>query len=291
MGGATVVYAAALGGMALAGPALGAALPVPRAAVGLPLMLVIGAGWVAMVVVLNVAAQSGTPPWVRGRALAAYFTAFFGTMAAGSVVWGAVAGAIGLAGALGAAAGTLLLGLVTLARWRLAAGDGEELSRSASWEDPVVSHRIDPDDGPVVVTIEYEIDDGDAGAFAAAMQPVRRTRYRDGAMLWVLSRDTERPGRWLEVFLVESWAEHLRQHERVTVADSRVQEAARAFHRGAGRPVVRHFIAATTGAATTGAGTTGANSSAAGGAGVGGGLPSPPGALSAQARPPGASTA
>jgi hypothetical protein len=67
-------------------------------------------------------------------------------------------------------------------------------------------------------------------------------------MSWVVSRDTEEPTKWLEVFVVESWGEHLRQHDRVTVADQKVQEFAKQFHVGVGKPVVRHFVAAPVGA-------------------------------------------
>jgi hypothetical protein len=43
--------------------------------------------------------------------------------------------------------------------------------------------------------------------------------------------------------VVESWAEHLRQHERVTMADRLLKERGRAFHVGEGSIVVSHFIA------------------------------------------------
>ena len=50
-------------------------------------------------------------------------------------------------------------------------------------------------------------------------------------------------GRIVETFLVESWMEHLRQHERVTNADRLVQECVQRFQL-AGEPKVTHFIAA-----------------------------------------------
>ena len=43
--------------------------------------------------------------------------------------------------------------------------------------------------------------------------------------------------------MLDSWLDHLRQHERVTVEDRRIQELVRAFHRGAGPPRVTHLIA------------------------------------------------
>lgn len=239
--GATVLYALALASMAAAPQTRH--LPGGAAPAGLGLMLLLGAAWVTMVVNLNVAAQSGTPPWVRGRALATYFTVFFGSMAIGGLSWGLVAAAVGLAWTLAIASGGLLLGLLTMLRWRLATPSAEDLSKSNSWEQPTVAYQVAGDDGPVVVTIEYRVAPADAAAFAAAMEPVRRTRYRDGAISWILSRDTEDAERWLEVFITQSWAEHLRQHDRVTVADQRVQDAAKAFHLGPGKPTVRHLIA------------------------------------------------
>jgi quinol monooxygenase YgiN len=105
-----------------------------------------------------------------------------------------------------------------------------------------------------VVTIEYRVHASDADAFRRVMDPVSVTRYRDGAISWMLTRDTENTEIWLEVFVVESWAEHLRQHDRVTKADEEIQSRARGFHQslpGEGpRPKVRHFVAARHGIAT-----------------------------------------
>jgi MFS family permease len=210
-------------------------------------MFAAGMCWLAMVTTLNSSAQTSTPSWVRARALACYLALFFGSMAMGSMLWGWLAGHVGTVTTLLIAAGGLVVGLVSLPLYKLQAVSGEELDKSKSWADPIVSGEISHDDGPVVITIEYVIDVGDADVFREAMQPVANTRYRDGAMTWVLSRDTEEPTKWLEIFIVESWGEHLRQHERVTVADKRVQDTAKAYHKGSSKPVVRHFIASPTG--------------------------------------------
>ncbi len=69
------------------------------------------------------------------------------------------------------------------------------------------------------------------------------TRRRDGARRWGLFRDTADPGRLIETFVVESWVEHLRQHERVTMVDRELQTQVRAFHVGDTPPRVSHFIA------------------------------------------------
>jgi NurA-like 5'-3' nuclease len=102
---------------------------------------------------------------------------------------------------------------------------------------------IELDRGPVLVTLEYRIEPEHAREFARAMDNVRVIRERDGAILWGLFVDAADPGRYVESFLVDSWVEHLRQHERMTLADRVVLERAREFHVGAERPIVSHLIA------------------------------------------------
>ncbi len=84
--------------------------------------------------------------------------------------------------------------------------------------------------GPVLVTVEYRIDPQRTAEFAAAMLELGRFRRRDGAVDWGLFEDVAEQGRYLETFVVESWGEHLRQHERATVADRQIWERANSFH-------------------------------------------------------------
>jgi MFS family permease len=221
-------------------------------------MVVGGGAWVTVVMCSNSSSQAGTPPWVRGRALSWYFMMHFGCMAGGSALWGALgqvlpSPVIGHRGGgwflssvdatLLIASLTALVGLLTLTRWRFVPLVVSAHEKGA-WPDPVIGRAIAADDGPVVITVEYFVELENAEAFKAAMGPVSVTRYRDGAISWMLSQGVEDPRRWLEVFIAESWAEHLRQHDRVTKADECLQEAARKFHAGPGRPVVTHSIAA-----------------------------------------------
>jgi hypothetical protein len=75
------------------------------------------------------------------------------------------------------------------------------------------------------------------------MAEVRVFRLRDGAIRWDLLSDPSQPGRYLESFLVESWTEHLRQHERLTADDRATEERARRFHTGSQPPIVSHYVA------------------------------------------------
>jgi quinol monooxygenase YgiN len=72
-----------------------------------------------------------------------------------------------------------------------------------------------------------------------AMHKYERIRRRDGAFQWGIFRDLESPTHYVEEFLVDSWAEHLRQHERLTQADSKVAEQVQKLIRGT--PTVRHL--------------------------------------------------
>ncbi len=96
--------------------------------------------------------------------------------------------------------------------------------------------------GPVLVTVEYEVAPREARDFLKAVRQHRRIRRRDGARRWGIFRDMESPNRYVETFIVSSWAEHLRQHERLTKADREAEE--RVQQHVISQPKVRHLISA-----------------------------------------------
>jgi len=202
-----------------------------------------GGAWLTLLSILNVAVQTVIPAWVRGRALSVYMLGIFGGLSLGSALWGAVADRLGTTQALWIAAGGMVLGLAATWRVHLPSGEGLNLAPSRQWPAPRVASDLELESGPVLVTIEYQIDPERAADFVAAMQDLRRIRLRDGSLQWGLFTDADVPDRWTEVFLVESWVEHLRQHERVTVADEEVRLRVGAFHVGARPPEVRHLVA------------------------------------------------
>lgn len=246
--GRASIDAVAAGGTALyalAAALLGAARSLPE---GCAATLLAGAGWLAVLTSLNVGAQATLPGWVRARALSVYLLVFFGGMAGGSALWGATAARVGLAPALWIAAAGAALGLAAVPFFRLQSGEGLDLSPSVHWPAPQAAREIEHDRGPVMVTVEYRVDPARAADFAREMEAMRRWRLRDGAFSWTLFADAADPGRYLETFAVESWLEHLRQHERVTMADREVQARALAFHLGDAPPAVTHLLAEETGA-------------------------------------------
>src|SRR5207244_10678100 len=137
----------------------------------------------------------------------------------------------------------LVVGLVAVAGYRLPKAEAVDVSPSLHWPAPVVSTELEVECGPVLVTVEYHIDSGKAEDFARAAFGLRAIRRRDGAVHWGLFQDLADPSRWVESFVVDTWAEHLRQHERVTLEDRRAEEALGALQVRGEPPVVKHYIA------------------------------------------------
>lgn len=210
-------------------------------AAGIAACAVAGACWTGVLSSLHVSAQMALPDWVRARGLSIFLSVMFGSMGFGSILWGRVAEVIGIAPALMAAGAGAALAIPLTWRWRLNQGDALDLAPSMHWPEPVLSPGLDRERGPLMVTVEYEIDPDDTGPFLAAAGELAKFRRLDGAYEWGILEDIETPGLWLEYFLVDNLIEHMRQHERVSQAARRAQIAVYAFHKGGKRPVVRHL--------------------------------------------------
>jgi MFS family permease len=208
------------------------------------LLLAAGFGWMSNNSTLSTAAQTSVPAWVRARALAVYLLVFQGAMAVGSVIWGEIGSYLGLRTTLAIAGAALMASAAATSRLKLGSFPGIDTTPSNHWPEPPPLHDIHPEHGPVLITVEYLIDPHAGRQFTRAMQAMRRIRRRDGAIRWGLYEDATVPGRYLETFVVDSWAEHLRQHERVTVSDREMEARARAFHQGSEPPKITHLIAA-----------------------------------------------
>jgi MFS family permease len=204
-----------------------------------------GATWIASLATLSVSAQVALPDWVRGRGLALYTTVFFGCLTIGSAAWGEIAVIVGLPNAHFLAAAGAVVAIALTWPWKLQTAAGIDLSPSMHWPAPLTTQAIEHDRGPVLVTVEYRIRPQDRDAFLDALAKLEHARRRDGAYAWGIFEDAAEEGRMVETFLVESWMEHLRQHERVTNADRVLQETIQQFNLAAA-PKVTHFIAAET---------------------------------------------
>ena len=190
-------------------------------------MLVGGLAWATALASTGIAAFSALPEWVRARGMGLYMLVLAGGIALGSAAWGALA-ETNLTGAHLVAAAAIIVGLATSRRWRLGSVSGLDL-RMVPSEDPTVTIVPHPTDGPVLVTVMYEVPGDDVPAFAEAMRLVERHRRRTGAFRWGLFRDLAAPHHFIETFVVESWGEHLRQHRRTTVNADRFLDPVRRY--------------------------------------------------------------
>jgi MFS family permease len=204
-------------------------------------MLIGGAAWIVFISLVTALVQKLAPDWVRARVLAVFILVFQGGMAAGSALWGTIGQHHGVPTALmwaglGAIA-TTGLGLL----WRLP-DTTMDVTAWNHWRMPAIADCLElgPESGPVLVTVEYLVDRDHGFDFLKAMHRYERVRRRDGASRWGIYRDTEHPDQFVETFIVGSWAEHLRQHERITRADRALEERISSYTLK--EPKVRHLI-------------------------------------------------
>ena len=210
-------------------------------AMALAASLIAGVSWIAVLATVNVSAQVALPGWVRGRGLSIFGTVMFGSLTAGSAAWGKVAALTSLPTAHLIAAAGALIAVPVLWRWHLQTGAELDLTPSMHWPEPVLSGAAETDRGPVLVTIEYQIRPEDRSRFLDAIGKLAGERRRDGAFQWGVFEDLAQEGRFVETFMLDSWIEHLRQHERVTHADRDLQDTVNRLQ-ATGAPKVTHLI-------------------------------------------------
>ncbi len=217
---------------------------VPELWVALPAMFVAGMAWISVANSLSVAAQVALPDWVRARGMSVYQMALMGGAAAGSVLWGQVATLTSVSSAVLAAAGFGCV--VWLVTRHISVEGGADIDFSpvpAGGNLAAPAIEIAPEEGPVMVTVEYQIDPAQAVPFAAIMERTRRARLRQGALSWGLFRDVSQPGRYVEYFVDENWVEHQRRLARFSAFDADLRARRLAFHNGPQEPLVRRYVA------------------------------------------------
>jgi len=218
--GTTVVYSAALVVVGM----------VRSTGVVLIVLLPAGAAWMAFLSTINASLQLFLPRWVRARGLALYQATLFGAQAVGAAIWGLVAGTVGLQSTFLAAAAAMFVSAASVAVWPLL--DTSDMNRDivSHWPEPLLAIQPDLETGPVAVMVNYTVAPENERAFVQAMEKVRSSRLRTGAIRWRLYRDASRPRSFVELFVVSSWEEHLRQHsERLTGTDQQYEETAQAL--------------------------------------------------------------
>ncbi|HEY4664930.1 MAG TPA: MFS transporter, partial [Comamonas sp.] len=188
---------------------------------------------------LGVKAQMALPNWVRARGMSAYQMSIMGGTALGAALWGKVASLTSVPTSLIAAATAGIAAMLLVQRLFTDRQVLEDLSPSKAWTPP---RHSQPEEGRVVVHIEFIINPAKAKRFRTLMQESRRSRMRQGALGWRLIHDMERPERYIEEIVDESWIEHLRRFDRVTAADVTLREQKLSFHVLDAPPRVTRFF-------------------------------------------------
>ena len=210
-----------------------------------PAMLVLGFSWMTVFSSLITAAQTALPSWVRARGLALHWVTYTCGFAIGSVTWGKIATLIDIQTSLTLAALGAIVGIVVAWNFKIGRHDIYDLSHSLDWVAPLEAAPNEMDRGPIMVTIEYEIDARKQNEFMHALRKLQHARQRNGAYMWEVLSDISRPGVIFEIFMVESLVEHLRQRDRMTVSDMVTRDIVRTFHIGENPPRITRLIGLT----------------------------------------------
>ncbi|WP_284336307.1 MFS transporter [Comamonas sp. NoAH] len=202
-------------------------------------MMAAGLSLICTANTLGVKAQMALPNWVRARGMSAYQMSIMGGTALGAALWGKVASLTSVPTSLIAAATAGIAAMLLVQRLFTDRQVLEDLSPSKAWTPP---RHSQPEEGRVVVHIEFIINPAKAKRFRTLMQESRRSRMRQGALGWRLIHDMERPERYIEEIVDESWIEHLRRFDRVTAADVTLREQKLSFHVLDAPPRVTRFF-------------------------------------------------
>jgi MFS family permease len=206
-------------------------------------LLLGGSAWMAVMSTFNTATQTSAPQWVRARATAMHTLCALGSFAIGSAFWGALSSLVGLTTTLCVAAVCMAGGLLLARPFPLRMGEAPEVNQVAPWEDLFVAHEPDPEAGPVAVEIGYRIRIAETADFLDAVSRLSAPRRRDGATFWRLYRDLGDPSRYVERFIVTSWADYLHQRARTTAADHELEVVVRSFLQAGESVTTQHYIA------------------------------------------------
>ncbi|RZK52287.1 MAG: MFS transporter, partial [Hymenobacter sp.] len=160
-----------LGSLVFVGTNLALAL-VPSEYWLFPVMFISGTAWLITMTSFSTSVQLHVPRWVQARVVSVYMLVFQAGLSLGSIVWGELADRTNVSLALLVAAGWMLAGLALALPFPMHQPEGLDFSPAEPWSDqlPALEEEIDPDDGPVVVMIEYDVALADHAAFRLAAQ-------------------------------------------------------------------------------------------------------------------------
>jgi MFS family permease len=203
-----------------------------------------GIGWTMSASELWVASQRAMPDWARGRMNATMTMVAQGATALGGALWGLAAHGFGVVPTFLWAAGFALLVMV-LVHVVPALRISIDFTASVTFEPaPLVllsqnlapSRLPAPQDGPVSITAEFQVDPARRDEYVDLMREARLIFLRNGAYRWHLYEDLEQPNTFRMEVVVSSWNQYLLGVERLTKNEKDVIDKLRGMHIGPNPP-------------------------------------------------------
>jgi hypothetical protein len=216
---------------------------VPNIWYAAPFMIMSGMSWFCVGNSLSTASQLSLPNWIRARGMSFYQMSLMGGSALGAFVWGKITSSSNVTISIAMSAIFGLVMLIVIRKHPVNGHEVEDLTPVCPIERPHPSRDIDPNEGPVMISMEYHVNKGHVEQFKKLMAKTRRSRLKQGALSWSLFEDTEHEGKFLEYFVFDTWADYLRRFDRFTADDLAMQEDRHRFHIDSSPPKLTRRIA------------------------------------------------
>ena len=206
-----------------------------------------GVAWTSTANELWVAGQRAMPGWARGRMNATIIMLSQGAMALGGVIYGTTAQTFGVRTVLVAVAVFIPVMLLTFKL--LSSPLSIDFTQRLSFESGAVTpwsqnfiHVPQPKDGPVLMTIDFQVDEPRGREIDSFISELRLIHLRNGAYSWQLFADPARPNHFHVEIMMPSWSQYLLHCERITKAEKEVIDRALSLHLGENPPETRMYI-------------------------------------------------
>jgi hypothetical protein len=186
------------------------------------------------------------PGWARGRMNATVIMFSQGAMALGGVIYGTTAQTFGVTTVLVPVAVLIPVLLLTLqlSSSPLSIDFTQRLSFEPGAATPLLRqfvHVPQPSDGPVLMTIDFQLDETRGREFDSFMNELRLIHLRNGAYSWQLFADPARPNHFHVEIMMPSWSQYLHHCERITKTEKEVIDRAISLHIGKDPPQTRMY--------------------------------------------------
>jgi MFS family permease len=216
---------------------------VPNVWFSAPLMALSGTSWIITANSISISAQLALPSWIRARGMSVFQMSLMGGSAFGAAIWGKLAehSSVTVAVITGSIFG--IISVLFSHHLKLEGGSEEDMTPVCPIEHPTPDRDIEHGAGPVMISVEYQIDPKNIVAFKSVMKKSRVARLRQGAVSWSFFEDAEQEGKFLEYFIFETWADYLRRFDRFTTNDLNLQDERFSFHLGKNPPKITRRVA------------------------------------------------